>query len=576
MAAVRGFQGDRSFSDGTRVLATLKHFAAHGQPEGGSNCAPANISERVLRDTFLPPFRRCIQDVGAVSVMASYNEIDGVPSHANEWLLRDVLRKEWGFQGFVVSDYYAIWELSDRPETHGHHVAADRREACVLAVRAGVNIELPEPDCYLHLVDLVRSGAIREAELDALVAPMLRWKFRLGLFDHPYVDPDIADRVSGCDEHRALALKAARETITLLRNEGNVLPLDRARLQSIAVIGPNANRMLLGGYSGKPKAHTTVLDGIRGAVGAAVAVHHAEGCRITIGGSWTEDTVVPADPDEDRQLIAEAVQVAAKADAVVLAIGDNEQTSREAWSLKHLGDRTSLDLVGRQQALAEALIATGKPVIVCLFNGRPISMPWLAAHAPAILECWYLGQDGGRAVADVIFGDVNPGGKLPITIPRSVGHLPAYYNHKPSSRRGYLFDDVTPLFPFGFGLSYTTFSLANVRLERETMPVDGATRVLVDVTNTGARRGAEVVQLYVRDVTSSVTRPVKELKGFEKVTLAAGETRTVALPVTADALAFHDVRLRYVVEPGEFTIMVGTSSQDVDLQSVTLHVTASG
>ena len=574
MAAVRGFQGDRSFSDGTRVLATLKHFAAHGQPEGGSNCAPANISERVLRDTFLPPFRRCIQDAGAVSVMASYNEIDGVPSHANEWLLRDVLRKEWGFQGFVVSDYYAIWELSDRPDTHGHHVAADRREACALAVRAGVNIELPEPDCYLHLVDLVRSGEITEATIDELVAPMLYWKFRMGLFDKPFVDPDAAEWASGCAEHRALALQAARETITLLRNEGDLLPIDRTRLSSIAVVGPNAHRLLLGGYSGTPKAHTTVLDGIKEVVGDGVAVHYAEGCRITIGGSWNEDTVVPSDPEEDRRMIADAVRVAALADVVVLAIGDNEQTSREAWSLKHLGDRTSLDLVGRQEELARALIATGKPVIVCLFNGRPVSIPWLASHAPAILECWYLGQDGGRAVADVIFGEVNPGGKLPLTIPRSVGHLPAYYNHKPSSRRGYLFDDVTPLYPFGFGLSYTSFALSNLRLEHNEISVEGATRALVDITNTGRRAGTEVVQMYVRDVTSSVTRPVKELKGFKKVALDPGMTRTVAIPITADALAFHDVHLRYVVEPGEFTILVGTSSQDADLRAVTLNVTA--
>ncbi len=574
MAAVRGFQGDRSFRDGTRVLATLKHFAAHGQPEGGSNCAPVNISLRTLRETFLEPFRVAIQQAGAISVMASYNEIDGVPSHASEWLLRDVLRDEWGFTGFVVSDYYAIWELSDRPDTHGHHVAADRREACALAVRAGVNIELPEPDCYLHLVDLVRSGDLQEAQLDELVAPMLHWKFRLGLFDDPYVDPAVAERIVGCDAHRALALEAARETITLLRNEQDVLPLDRARISSIAVIGPNANRVLLGGYSGVPKHHTSVLDGIRHAAGDGIAVHYAEGCRITIGGSWNEDVVVPSDPDADRVLIAEALEVAEKADVIVLAIGGNEQTSREAWSLKHLGDRTSLDLVGLQQELADALIATGKPVIVCLFNGRPLSIRELAERAPAILECWYLGQDGGRALAEVLFGDVNPGGKLPITIPRSVGHLPAYYNHKPSSRRGYLFDEVSPLFPFGFGLSYTTFSLANVRLEDERIAVDGATRVLVDVTNTGARGGAEVVQMYVRDVVSSVTRPVKELKGFEKVVLAPGETRTVALPITRDTLAFHDVRMRVVVEPGDFLIMVGTSSRDADLQTVTLHVDA--
>ncbi len=574
VAAVRGFQGDATFADGTTVIATLKHFAAHGQPEGGSNCAPANVSERVLRETFLAPFKSCIHEGGAISVMASYNEIDGVPSHASEWLLRDVLRKEWGFEGFIVSDYYAIWELSDRPDTHGHHVAADRREACALAVRAGVNIELPDPDCYLHLAELVRSGELRESDLDDLVAPMLYWKFRMGLFDDPYVDPDTAARVAAREEHRALALGAAREVITLLRNEGGILPLDPARASTIAVIGPNADRVMLGGYSGVPSHHSTVLQGITAAAGADTEVRYAEGCRITIGGSWNQDVVTPSDPDEDRRMIAEAVEVARGADVIVLAIGGNEQTSREAWSLTHLGDRTTLDLVGRQEELARALIETGIPVVVCLFNGRPLSIPYLAEHAAAILECWYLGQESGRAVADVLFGVVNPGGKLPISFPRSVGHLPVYYNHKPSSRRGYLFADVSPLYAFGFGLSYTTFALENLRLEQEEIGVDGRTRALIDITNTGARAGSEVVQLYVRDCVSSVTRPVKELKAFAKVELEPGERRTVALEMTPDSLAFHDVHMQWVVEPGEFTVMVGTSSRDADLLRATLRVVA--
>ena len=572
VATVRGFQGDASFCDRTRVIATLKHFAAHGQPESGINCAPAEMSPRTLRDVVLPPFRDAITKGGAISVMPSYNEIDGVPSHANRWLLQDVLRREWGFAGFVVSDYYAIWELGYRPDTHGHFVARDKKEACVLAVEAGVNIELPEPDCYRHLVELVREGTLQETQLDDLVAPMLYWKFRMGAFDHPYVDPDEAERVVGCDEHRRLALQAARETITLLKNEGGLLPLDAGRLRSIAVIGPNAHRPLLGGYSGVPKRAVTVLEGIRAAVGDRVQVVHSEGCGITVGGSWTEARVVPSDPEEDRRQIAEAVTVAAGADVIVLAIGDNEQTSREGWSLRHLGDRSSLDLVGRQEDLARALVATGKPVVVCLFNGRPISIRWIGEHAPAILECWYLGQEAGTALADVLFGAVNPGGKLPITIPRSAGHLPAFYNHKPSARRGYLFDDVSPLWAFGYGLSYTTFAVKHVRLTEAVIPRSGSTRVLADVTNTGDRYGSEVVQLYIRDQVSSVTRPVKELKGFTKVSLKPGETRTVAFDITPEALAFHDVEMRQVVEPGEFTIMVGTSSRDCDLQSVTLLV----
>ncbi|HXA45808.1 MAG TPA: glycoside hydrolase family 3 N-terminal domain-containing protein, partial [Candidatus Angelobacter sp.] len=573
IAAVRGFQGDATFKDKKHLIATLKHFAAHGQPESGQNCAPVNVSERVLRETFLHPFRDCILEAGAISVMASYNEIDGVPSHASRWLLRDVLRKEWGFKGFVVSDYYSIWELSHRPDTHGHHVAADKSQAAVLAVRAGVNIELPEPDCYRHLVGLVRKKVLRESELDDLIAPMLLWKFKMGLFDDPYVDPAEAEKIVGCDAHRELARQAARETITLLQNENDLLPLNPARLKTVAVIGPNADRSLLGGYSGVPGNNVTVLAGIQARLGNAVKVVYAEGCKITRGGSWQQDEVVPSDPAEDQMQIAEAVQVARTADVVVVAIGGNEQTSREAWSLKHMGDRTSLELIGRQNELVSALLATGKPMVALIFNGRPLAINQVAQHVPAILECWYLGQECGHAVAEVLFGDHNPGGKLPISIPRSVGQLPVFYNHKPSARRGFLWDDATPLFPFGFGLSYTTFALKNVRLAKKRMSRTGSTRVLVDVTNTGNRFGTEVVQLYIRDLVSSVTRPVKELKGFQKIKLQAGETKTVALDITPELLAFYDVNMKYVVEPGEFAIMVGNSSRDLDLQKVVLTVT---
>ncbi|HEX7071107.1 MAG TPA: glycoside hydrolase family 3 N-terminal domain-containing protein [Rhodothermales bacterium] len=574
VAAVRGFQGDASFRDKKRLIATMKHFAAHGQPEGGQNCAPANVSERELRDVFLFPFRKAIQEGGAVSVMASYNEIDGVPSHANQWLLRKVLREEWGFTGFVVSDYYAIWELSYRPDTHGHFVAADKKEAARLAVKAGVNIELPEPDCYRHLVELVNEGQLAESELDELVAPMLLWKFKLGLFDDPYVDPDEASRVVASEANTQLALQGARESITLLKNEGDLLPLSPDKTRSIAVIGPNANRSLLGGYSGRPKRDVTVLQGIRNRVGSDVEVVYAEGCKITLGGSWQEDAVVPSDPEEDRQLIAEAVEVARSVDVIVLAIGGNEQTSREAWSLQHMGDRTSLDLVGRQEDLVRALLATGKPIVALLFNGRPLSISFLSENVPAILECFYLGQETGVAVAETLFGDFNPGGKLPITIPRSAGHLPAFYNHKPSARRGYLFDDVTPLYPFGFGLSYTTFQVTNVRVEKERIRVGESVGVTAEVKNTGSRAGTEVVQLYIRDKVSSVTRPVKELRGFERVPLKPGESQTVRFELTPEHLAFHNINMEFVVEPGEFDLFVGTSSRAEDLQRVTLHVDA--
>ena len=572
IAAVRGFQGDASFKGKKNVIATLKHFAAHGQPESGINCGPANVSTRELREVFLRPFKEALEKGGAISVMASYNEIDGVPSHANRWLLRDVLRKEWGFEGFVVSDYYAIWELSDRPDTHGHRVAADKAAACALSVGAGVNIEFPEPDCYLHLCELVRAGKLKERQLDELVAPMLLWKFKMGLFEHPFVDPDIAARVVGSESNRDLALQAARETITLLKNDNGLAPLDPAKIRSIAVIGPNADRELLGGYSGRPKYHTSVLEGIRAKVGDRVEVSYSEGCKITMGGSWSQDAVTPGDPASDFNQIQQAVQVAKGADVAILVIGGNEQTSREAWSKVHLGDRAQLDMLGRQDALVNAIVATGKPVIALLFNGRPLSVNHLSQVAPVIFECWYLGQETGRAVADVLFGDFNPAGKLPISIPRSAGHLPVFYNHKPSARRGYLFDDVSPLYPFGYGLSYTTFACKNLRLARKKIRPGGSTRVMIDVTNTGKRAGAEVVQLYIRDLVSSVTRPVKELKGFAKITLRPGETKTAALDITPESLAFYDIDMRLTVEPGEFEIMAGASSRDADLQKVILTV----
>jgi beta-glucosidase len=573
IAAVRGFQGDATFKDKKRVIATLKHFVGHGQPESGQNCAPANVSMRVLRETFLSTFYQCIKKAGAISLMASYNEVDGVPSHANRWLLRDVLRKEWGWKGFIVSDYYAIWELDYRPDTHGHFVAKDRKESCALAVKAGVNIELPEPDAYLHLVELVKKKVLKESELDELVAPMLEWKFKLGLFDDPYVDPEEAARIVGSEANRAPALKAAREVITLLKNENNLLPLDPAKLKTLAVIGPNADRSLLGGYSGVPKYDVSVLKGIQEKLGKKVKVLYSEGCKITIGGSWQQDAVTASDPEEDRKQIAEAVKVAKKADAIVLAIGGNEQTSREAWNLQHMGDRARLELIGRQEELLKAMIATGKPVVVVLFNGRPISINSAAETAPAILECWYLGQECGHAVADVLFGDYNPGGKLPITVPRSAGHLPSFYNYKPSARRGFLFDDVTPLYAFGYGLSYTTFSVSEPKLAKAKIKLGASAKVSVDVTNTGEREGSETVQLYIRDLVSSVTRPVKELKGFKRVWLKPGETATVSFDITPEELSFWNIDMKFLVEPGDFEIMVGTSSRDGDLKKATLTVT---
>jgi beta-glucosidase len=417
---------------------------------------------------------------------------------------------------------------------------------------------------------LVRTGVLSESKLDELVAPLLELKFKLGLFEDPYVDAEAAERIADRESHRALALEAARKTITLLKNDG-VAPLDAAKIGTIAVIGPNADRELLGGYSGRPKHVSTVLEGIRQRVGDAIEVLHHQGCHITMGGSWWQDEVVPIDPAVDRQLIAEAVAVAQKADVVILAVGGNEQTSREAWALNHLGDRTDLNMVGLQDELVDAIAATGKPIIALVFNGRPLSIGNLVSKASSVFECWYLGQETGQAVAEVLFGDINPSGKLPITIPRSVGQVPSFYNHKPSARRGYLFDDAAPLFPFGFGLSYTEFKFGPPRLKNTTIGPKESTKVLVDVTNVGNRAGEAVVQLYIRDLVSSVTRPVKELKGFERVSLEAGANCTVQFDIGPESLAFWNIDKVYAVETGEFAIMTGPDS--TDLQSVMLNVT---
>jgi beta-glucosidase len=374
------------------------------------------------------------------------------------------------------------------------------------------------------------------------------------------------------DRERELALRAARETITLLKNENNVLPMNLKKNSTLAVIGPNADREMLGGYSGKPRYYTTVLEGIKAKVGKNVNVVYSEGCKITLGGSWNEDAVTFPDPERDRKSIAEAVATAQNADTVVLVLGGNEQTSREAWNRVHMGDRATLNLVGRQDELVNAILATGKPVVVVLFNGRPNSISYLDSHLPAILECWYLGQESGRAVADVLFGDYNPSGRLPISFPRSAGHLPCYYNYKPSARRGYLGDEVLPLYAFGYGLSYTTFALSNLRLEKTAIHPAESTSVLVEVRNSGTRAGDEVVQMYIRDLVSSVTRPVKELKGFRKIHLEPGESKTVALTIGPDQLSFTNIRKDWVVEPGEFEIMVGNSSRDEDLIKVMLNV----
>jgi beta-glucosidase len=568
VAIVKALQGPGQTIDDNHVIATAKHFAAHGQPEGGTNIAPANYSERVLREFFLPSFKAAVTEGGVMSVMASYNEIDGVPSHANKWLLEKVLRQEWGFKGHVVSDYYGIPQLQDL-----HHVANDKEEAARLALEAGVDIELPDPDCFPLLLNLVRAGKVSEASLDKAVARNLRAKILLGLFENPYVDPDRAVRLTNSSEHRALAAEAARRSIVLLKNENNLLPLDRSRLRSIAVIGPNANRVHLGGYSDDPGRGVSVLQGLTAKVGNQIKVTYAEGCKITQeGGDWFADSSHLNNPADDEKLITEAVEIARAADVALLVLGGNEDTNKEAWAENHLGDRDSLELVGRQNDLVRAVLETGKPTIVMLINSGPLSINYIAENVPAILEGFYLGQETGVGIADVLFGDFNPAGKLTVTFPRSVGQLPAYYNRKPTAKRGYLFTSKEPLFPFGYGLSYTTFGYSNLKVRPAQIKLQDQTKVSITVTNTGKRAGDEIVQLYIRDLVSSVTLPVMELKDFERITLAPGESKTVEFTITPNKLSFLNLHMESVVEPGWFDIMVGTSS--VKYQTAKLEVVA--
>ena len=568
VAIVKALQGPGPGVDENHVMATAKHFAAHGQPESGTNIAPVNFSERTLREYFLPSFKAAVTEAKIAAVMPSYNEIDGVPSHANKWLLQKLLRDEWGFDGLVVSDYYAIPQMMDL-----HHLASDKLTTAKLAIEAGVDTELPDPDSYPTLLQLVKDGQVPQAVIDRAVARNLRAKFLLGLFENPYVDVERTARVTNSSEHRALAAEAARRAITLLKNENNLLPLNASALRSIAVIGPNAAQVHLGGYSDEPLRGVSVLQGIKDKVGNKIKVNFAEGCKITKeGGNWFADSAHLSDAAADQKLIAEAVQVARGSDVALLVLGGNEDTNKEGWGDNHLGDRDSLDLVGRQNDLVKAVLETGKPTIVLLINSGPLSINYIAENVPAILEGFYLGQETGVGVADVLFGDYNPAGKLTISFPRSVGQLPLYYNRKPTARRGYLFANKEPLFPFGFGLSYTTFSYSNLKLDPARIAVSGDTKVSVTVTNTGKRAGDEIVQLYIRDLVSSITRPIMELKDFKRISLGPGESKTVEFVITPDKLSFLDLNLKSVVEPGWFDIMVGTSS--VKYETAKLEVVA--
>jgi beta-glucosidase len=571
VAMVQGLQGDSFVIDRHHVMATAKHFAVHGQPEGGTNTAPGNFSERIIRENFLVPFEAVVKEAHVGSVMVSYNEIDGVPSSINHWLIDQNLRHDWGFDGYVTSDDAGLNGLILE-----HHVAHDAAEAARLGLDAGVDFDLADFPVYRTLIAQVKQGTVPESKLDVAVGRVLAAKFRLGLFDNPYVDPEYAERVNNSPEHRQLALEAARKAFVLLKNDKGLLPLDLSKLKRIAVIGPNAADVHLGGYSRDPGFGISILDGIRERVGEKAAVVFSQGCKVTTApqgyrGFWANGVEL-VDPATQTASIQEAAETARKSDVAILVVGEDESTDREAWSEGHLGDRDSLDLLGAQDDLVKAVVATGTPTVVILSNGRPLSINYIAQNVPAILEGWFPGEEGGTAAAEVLFGDVNPGGKLPITFPHSVGDLPDYYNHKPSQNRSYEFGHREPLFPFGFGLSYTTFKFENLRVEPEKIPVGGTAKVTVDVTNTGTREGDEVPQLYLHQQVATVTQPVMQLKGFERITLKPGEKRTVEFTVTPQMLQIFNLDMKRVVEPGVFDLMVGPSS--VRARGVELIVTA--
>ncbi len=558
IASVRGQQGRSRPLGKDKVFVTLKHFV-HAVPQGGLNLAPAEMSERTLREAFLVPFEQVIRATDPAVIMPSYNEVEGVPSHANRQLLQTTGRERLGFKGAYFSDYGGITNLVSQ-----HHMAANNEEAAVLAIDAGVDAELPDGQAYLTLPKLVRAGRVAEVKLDAAVARILSLKFEAGLFENPYVDPGRAVRETNTPVDITLARTVAQKAIVLLKNDG-VLPLDPNAALKLAVIGPNAVEPLLGGYAGENAKAVGVLAGIKAAAGRDISIEYAEGVRIIEARPSGDHSLVgslkPVAAAENAARIADAVKIAERSDLVLLVLGDRPELTREALGLFAPGDRSTLGLFGDQDALVEAMIATGKPIVALLINGRALAVTRLAEKANAMVEGWYLGQEGGNAFADVLFGKINPGGKLPVSFPRAVGELPVYYDRHPSADLNqYIEGKRTPLFPFGHGLSYTTFDIAAPRLMKTQIGAGETAIVEVDLGNTGKRAGDEVVQLYIRDDVSSVPRPVLELRGFQRVTLEPGQTRTLHFELTPDALAFWNIDMQWVVEPGTFTISAGSSS----------------
>lgn len=547
-ALVEGFQGE-DLSDLNSIVACPKHYVAYGGAEGGRDYNTVDISERTLREVYLPPFKAAIE-AGAGTIMSAFNDLNGIPASANPFTLKKILRDEWRFEGFVVSDWNAIGELIN------HGIAGDIFEAAEKALNAGVDMDM-QGDVYRRtLLQLVREGRISEERINEAVRRILRIKFKLGLFERPFVDPERAKRIVKCKEHIEAALEIARKSIVLLKNDGNLLPLSKD-IESIAVIGPLADdrEAPLGPWSclGDPKDVVTVLEGIKSKVSSKTKVLYAKGCDVS--GESTEG-------------FKEAIETARKCRVAIVVVGESRDMSGEAAC------RAFLDLPGVQEELVKAIYETGVPVVEILMNGRPLSISWSVDHIPAIIEAWFPGIQAGHAIADVIFGDYNPGGKLPVTFPRTVGQVPIYYNHKNTGRppsptdrwtSKYLDVHYTPLFPFGHGLSYTKFKYSDLEISPREVEREDQIKVKVKVKNIGSIEGDEVVQLYINDVVASVTRPVKELKGFKRITLKPGEEKTVEFTLTLDMLSFLNQDMRRIVEPGLFRVMVGSSSEDIRL-----------
>jgi beta-glucosidase len=567
---VKGMQG-KSFDTDRNVVSMLKHFTAHGGTEGGHNCSPAHTGERELREVALPPFEAAIMEGGALSVMTAYNEIDGVLCTANPWLLTDVLRGEMGFEGFVQSDASAIYQVYTR------HCAITEADAVRQCVEAGMDIQNYDFSCGKYediLLSLIREGKLAEACINRAVSNILRVKFLLGLFENPYINEFKAGETLGCKKHKEYAIQAARESVCLLKNEEHLLPLNK-NIKSVAVIGPNADQEIAGSYvspddSGVAKIHVeSLLESVKRTVSPDTRVYYAEGCKLTENKVGRADIISAHSAASEKlqagikekstdDMIKEACEIAKKSEAVILVLGE------QPWLLSSEGfDRADIGLPGRQEELVKAVYNTGVPVVVMLYNGRPLSIPWLSEHIPAVVTAWYPGQAGGAAAAEVLFGDYNPAGRLPVSFPKSSAQLPVYYNYKYGTRPDYLDLLAAPLYRFGHGLSYSTFEYRNLIISPETTNIpDPAVNVSVDVENTGSRDGDEVVQLYVSDLAASVTPRVKTLKGFERIHLKAGETKTVSFALTEEELAVIGLDCHKRVEPGEFEVLIGGNSDE--------------